>query len=88
MNGLQNLAIWDRRLIFPAKQQTANAMTTFHFDTRQEPDGTWTVVKLSTGEPAKLNGQFCCNLRRDEAQEIANYLNTLESDDHDVPPSK
>lgn len=59
-------------------------MTIFHFDKRQEPDGTWTVVKLSTGEPAKLNGQFCCNLRRDEAEEITNYLNMLA--DPDEPP--
>lgn len=61
-------------------------MTIFHFDKRQEPDGTWTVVKLSTGEPAKLNGQFCCNLRRDEAEEIANYLNLL-ADPDETPPT-
>lgn len=63
-------------------------MTKTHFDKRQEPDGTWTVVDLLTGEPAKLNGQFCCSLRRDEAREVGNYLNLLEESDHDAPPSK
>ena len=63
-------------------------MIKMEFDERQEPDGTWTVVKLVSGAPAKLNGQFCCNLRRAEADEITNYLNMIDDGFHDAPPSR
>jgi len=56
-----------RRLIYLAVQLTENATMIPHYDKRQEPDGIWTVVQLPTAEPAKLNGQFYCILRRDES---------------------
>lgn len=70
------------------KRGLVDAMTKIEFDKRQEPDGTWTVVKLVSGAPARLNGQFCCNLRRAEAHAVTSYLNIMGDDYHDAHPSK
>lgn len=50
-------------------------MTILRYDLRQDPDGRWTVYKIATGAPAKIEGRFCSGLSQAEAEDLVYALN-------------
>ena len=51
-------------------------MSLIQFDTRPDPEG-WTIYDRETDRPASVEGHDTVGLPREDADEIANLLNTL-----------
>jgi hypothetical protein len=51
-------------------------MLLVQFDVRLEPSG-WTIYDRATGEPAAVDGYETVGLSREDAEDIADLLNTL-----------
>jgi len=56
------------------------AMTSHYYYISQQPDGLWSVQETVTNQPVSLNGQACCSLRKRDAEELVEYLMSLDSD--------
>ena len=56
------------------------AMTSHFYYISQQPDGLWSVQETVTNQPVSLNGQVCCSLRKRDAEELVEYLMSLDND--------
>ncbi len=44
----------------------------------EQQNGLWEVRETVTNQPVSLNGQFCCSLKKRDAEELIEYLNGLD----------
>ena len=44
----------------------------------EQHNGLWEVRETVTNQPVSLNGQFCCSLKKRDAEELIEYLNGLD----------
>ncbi len=45
----------------------------------EQQNGLWEVRETVTNQPVSLNGQFCCSLKKRDAEELIEYLNGLDA---------
>lgn len=49
-------------------------MKEIRFYADNQADGSWSVIDVTTGKPATLNGQMCCLLKKSDVAAIIDYL--------------
>jgi hypothetical protein len=60
----------------PLRGRITNIMTIIRFDARCDDEG-WTIYDRATNEPASVEGQATVGLAQEDAEEIADLMNTL-----------
>jgi hypothetical protein len=54
------------------------------YDKQNEPDGSWSVVDVFTGQPALFDGAFAVGMDIEEADELLNLLNSTDIRDRNA----
>ena len=54
-------------------------MANQRYDLRKEPDGTWTVFEIATGQPVVVSGMLSTGLTGEEADDLVDLLNYRSS---------
>lgn len=62
--------------VTPLRERITNIMTIIRFDARCDDEG-WTIYDRATNEPASVEGQATVGLAQEDAEEIADLMNTL-----------
>jgi hypothetical protein len=55
------------------------SMATNFYYLSEQPNGLWAVKETVSQQPVSLNGQLCCSLRKRDAEELIEYLNSLDA---------
>jgi hypothetical protein len=59
--------------------------TEARYDMRKEPDGSWTVFDIFTGQPAVVDDVQMVNLEIEEADDLVDLLNGLYAERRSRP---